>query len=412
MKDINKPEKQEIQEKQEIKGEPDIKSGQTQATVEKKKRIEKYIKHPIYNLTPKLAINEIYLNNNYMLPDKSFMFINDIEKENKNLPNLDIYKLLKLDDKSIYNLVSYTYDNYFSIISANKLIRNKINNSFKNIFQHAIDDFKLKYNQILDVLDFSFNSKNFILNHKSNHIFNLEIKCKIITKENKKSYEIGCNYISYNKAYDYIWKFDVQKKDDIKIWICTELDIINNTFKNFSYTSQVSSFCYNDEIILQLNIFSKGNNIDPNSIEWIYPVESFASSEIYEKKEFISPIEYDQLRACEVETQILFWKNKLLKDDKGIIDDLKNIFEKYFIIKKIHFDVSKFYFYKFEMKANKIGLIKRNKFSTFDINIIDNRSNIKNEIQCLYLMNSNYYTKKMDIRLGTDFVLYIIDIKR
>ena len=202
------------------------------------------------------------------------------------------------------------------------------------------------------------------------------------------------------------------EKNDLKIWICTELDIINNTFKNFSYTSQVSSFCYNDEIILQFNIFSKGNNIDPNSIEWIYPVESFASSEIYEKKEFISPIEYDQLRACEVETQILFWKKKQPKDDKGIFDNLKNIFEKYFIIKKIHFDVSKFYFYKFEMKANKIGLIKRNKFSTFDINIIDNRSNIKNEIQCLYLMNSNYYTKKMDIRLGTDFVLYIIDIKR
>ena len=44
---------------------------------------------------------------------------------------------------------------------------------------------------------------------------------------------------------------------------------------------------------------------------------------------------------------------------------------------------------------NKIGLIKQNKFSTFDINIIDYHSNVKNEIQCLYLMNSNYYTKKM-----------------
>ena len=64
------------------------------------------------------------------------------------------------------------------------------------------------------------------------------------------------------------------------------------------------------------------------------------------------------------------------------------------------------------MKANKIGLIKQNKFSTFDINIIDNNSNVKNEIQCLYLMNSNYYTKKMDIRLGTNITIYIVDMKR
>jgi len=34
--------------------------------------------------------------------------------------------------------------------------------------------------------------------------------------------------------------------------------------------------------------------------------------------------------------------------------------------------------------------LKQNKFSSFDINIIDSKSNIKNEIQCIFLMNSNY----------------------
>ena len=64
------------------------------------------------------------------------------------------------------------------------------------------------------------------------------------------------------------------------------------------------------------------------------------------------------------------------------------------------------------MKADKIGLLKQNKFSTFDINIIDKKSNLKNEIQCIYLMNSNYYTKKMDIKLGSLVTIYIVDMKR
>ena len=412
--DLNNIKEMSKQEEKEIQGDQDIKSVQTQTTVDKNNNnlLSKFMKQPIYNISPRFITNEASLNTKHNLPNKAFMFINDIEKENKKLPVLDINKLLSLNDKSIYTLLSYSYDNYSSIISINKTVKNKINNTLKNIFKHVIDDFKFKYNTFLNVIDYSFNPKTFIINHKKSHLINLEIKCKIITKEIRKSYEIGCNYISFNKVYDYIWIFDVQKKEDIKLWLCTELDLINNSYKKFTYTSQVSSFCYNDEILLQLNIFSKGNNIEPNSIEWTPPVETPILPNVYEKTIFISSIEFDQLRACEVETQVLFWKYKLPADDKGIINDFKKIFGKYFKIKDICYDISKYYFYKFEMKANKIGLIKQNKFSTFDINIIDNNSNVKNEIQCLYLMNSNYYTKKMDIRLGTNITIYIVDMKR
>ena len=412
--DLNNIKEMSKQEENEIQGEQDLKSVQTQTTVEKNNNnlLSKFIKQPIYNISPRFISNEASLNTKHALPKKSFMFINDVEKENKKLPVLDINKLLLLNDKSIYNLLSYTYDNYTSIISLNKSVKNKINNSLKNIFKHVIDEFKLKYNNFLNVIDYSFNPKTLTINHKKSHLFNLEIKCKIITKEIRKSYEIGCNYISFNKVYDYIWIFDVQKKDDIKIWLCTELDIINNSYKKFTYTSQVSSFCYNDEILLQLNIFSKGNNIDPNSIEWTPPMISSSIPMVYEKTIFIQSIEFDQLRACEVETQVLFWKFNLPKEDSGIINDFRKTFEKCFKIKDICYDISKYYFYKFEMKAIKIGLIKQNKFSTFDINIIDYNSNVKNEIQCLYLMNSNYYTKKMDIRLGTNIIIYLVDMKR
>jgi len=64
------------------------------------------------------------------------------------------------------------------------------------------------------------------------------------------------------------------------------------------------------------------------------------------------------------------------------------------------------------MKAKKIGLLKQNEFSDFDINIVDNKIHLENEIQCIYLMNSYYYTKKMDVRIGTNIILYIVDMKR
>jgi hypothetical protein len=371
----------------------------------------KFINHPIYNISPRF-LNEVSLNKDHILPNKSFAFINEIEQENKKFPVINIKKVLNLNEKCIYNLLRFTYDNYSSIISVHKLIKNKINISLKKIFQNIFDNFKSKYSNFLKAIDFSFNQQKIPIKNRESQILNMEIKCQIITKEVKKSYEIGCNYISYNKKYDYIWKFDVQNKKDIKLWLCTELDKINNSYKKFTYTSQVASFSYQDEIILQLNIFSKGNIIEPDSIEWTDPIESYAITGVYENSEFISSIPFDQLRACEVETQILFWKKKLPNDDGGIINDFKNIFEKFFKIKEIYFDKSKFYFFKFVMEAKQIGLLKQNQFSSFDINIIDSKSHIKNEIQCIFLMNSNYNNKVMDIRLGTDVTLYIIDMKR
>ena len=389
----------------------DKNSAQTCATGDKHNKISKYVKQPIYNISQRFILDDITFRSRNK-PNKNYKFINDVVIKNKNIPLLDIKKLLKLNDISIYKILSFSYDNYSSIIASNKFLGNKIKKSLTNIFQHVIDDFTLKYGGFLKLINFSFKQKDINNNGKINYLFDLIIECQIITKENKKSYEIGCDYISYDKKYDNKWKFDIQKKEDIKLWLCTELDFINNCFKKFTYTSQVSSFCYQDMVKLQFNIFSSGNNISPISIEWSEPIITDSKPYLYQNSSFISPIAFDQLRACEVETQILFWKNNLPEDDYGIIKDFKEIFEKFFKIKNISYDISKFYFYKFVIIANKKGVLKQNKFLTFDINIIDYKDNIKNEIQCIYLMNSNYYTKTMDIRIGTYVVFYIIDMKR
>ena len=396
---------------QDVQNSQDKNSGQTCMTDEKNNKISKYKEQPIYDLSPRYVYDEIIFPKNEV-PIKKFKFINDVIMQNKNIPLIEIKKILKLNDKSIFKLLSFSYDNYSSIISSNILLKNKINISLINMFQHVIDDFKLKYKNFLKVLNFTFKQNSINIKDKLSYLFNLVIECQIITKDIRKSFEIGCDYISGGKKYDNKWKFDVQNKEDIKIWLCTELDVVNNLFKNFSYTSQVPSFCYQDKFELQFNIFSKGNSIDPNSIEWIVPTITKVKPEIYQNSNFISSLSFDRLRDCEVETQILFWKNNLPKDDKGIVNDFIKTYEKLFKIKNISYDISKYYFYRFSTIAYKKGLLKQNKFSTFDINIVESKNNIKNEIQCIFLMNSSFYSKTMEIRLGTNVTFYIIDMKR
>ena len=411
MNDLDKDKNISKQEEQEFRPECDRQSDQTQTTLDKNYILSKFIKQPIYDISSRY-LNEENVNLKHILPSKKFLFITDIEEEIKRMPIINFKKILNLSDKSLFNLLSFSYDNYLSIISLNNLVKNKVVKSLKAIFQHAINDFMHKYESFLKVIDYNFIQKNFMLNHKKNNLLNLEIKCEIITEEINKSYEIGCNYISNNKNYDYLWKIDIKNKKDINIWICTELNKINNASKNFTYTSQVSSFCHGDMINLQFNIFSEGNIINPISIEWTEPAISLVPGGVFEKSKYISPYSFDQIRACEVETQILFWKNILPENDGGIVNEVKKIYGKFFDIQNIRYDVSKFYFFKVEMKANKIGCLKSNKFSKFDINIIDYNENVENEIQCIYLMNSYYYSQKMDIRIGTKVILYIVDMKR
>ena len=399
MNDLDKDKNISKQEEQEFRPECDRQSDQTQTTLDKNYILSKFIKQPIYDISSRY-LNEENVNLKHILPSKKFLFITDIEEEIKRMPIINFKKILNLSDKSLFNLLSFSYDNYLSIISLNNLVKNKVVKSLKAIFQHAINDFKHKYESFLKVIDYNFIQKNFMLNHKKNNLLNLEIKCEIITEEINKSYEIGCNYISNNKNYDYLWKIDIKNKKDINIWICTELNKINNASKNFTYTSQVSSFCHGDMINLQFNIFSEGNIINPISIEWTEPAISLVPGGVFEKSKYISPYSFDQIRACEVETQILFWKNILPENDGGIVNEVKKIYGKFFDIQNIRYDVSKFYFFKVEMKAK------------FDINIIDYNENVENEIQCIYLMNSYYYSQKMDIRIGTKVILYIVDMKR
>ena len=364
-----------------------------------------------YNVSTRDIHDEVAKKFNHENPNVNYYFISEVEKKNRNIVNLNKKKFLKLKDISIFKILSFGIDTYLPLINSDIYIKNKINKSLYNIYENLILSFKFTYKDYLEVTHYRFEQnkvKSFY--NDNNYILDLILNCKIISKNIEQSIELSCNYSSNNKKYDYLWKFDLQKKTKINKWITTEINTMKNYYKTISYTSQVSSFSYGDEIQFQINLFNINNILEPSSVEWFTPIVSFINYKIYENTKFINNITYDPLRACEVEKQILLWHDKLNQEQMLVFEEIKEIFEKMFIIKNIYFDKSKYSFYKIVMVPKKIGFLSRNKYCSFDINIIDYNSPAKNEIQCIYYINTNNYTNKMDIRLGNTLTLYIVDM--
>ena len=350
----------------------------------------------------------------YKEKELDYLFISEIEKRNKNIINLNLKKFLNLNDISIYNILSFQPEIYLELINSNTHIKKRINNCLDNLYKVVINDFKIKYKNILQIIKYKFIPKKInSYNNINNYPIDLVLNCKIISKKIKQSIEISCNYFSNKNKYDYVWIFDIQKKSNIKKWISSEINTTRNFQKNYaiSYSSQISAFSYLDEIQIQINIFNMNNIINPKKFEWCEPIISSIEPDIYEKTKFFNNIVYDRLRACEIEMQVLFWSQNLTQKQKNLVDDIKNIFEKFFFIKDVFANTCKYDFYKLIMRPKKVGLLRKNKFCSFDINIIEEETPAKNEIQCIYFLNMNSFRNKMDIKLGNDLLFYIVDMK-
>ena len=321
---------------------------------------------------------------------------------------LNLTKFLNLNDIGLYKLLGFIYNFSSNLIKTNSAIVSKIKKSLSNIFSETIDNFSNTYSSFLKVENYYFENRKLTINKKPLYTFNLVIICKVITKEINKSYDISYNYISNDKEYDNLWKIDILKKSNIKLWLNTELYRINNFPKVFTYGSQISSFSYGDEIKFEVNIFNQRKQLNPYSIKWLPPEITDIENNSFEANKFLSNSKFDPLRCNEIEIQTLIWKQIDISDNNNeLVKAFIKIFEKNFIIKKIDTYTSKHVFYKIKTIANKKGIFAKNKYLFFDLNIIDYNEPLKNEVQSIYLMNSNYFNKKMDIRLGTIiFFLY------
>ena len=369
-----------------------------------------FVKNPNYLISNRL-IDE-FNEENCISANKSYKFISKIREENQQIIQMKIKNILKLNDYSIYHLLSFCYERYNDLIKyTNKYISKKIQKSFSNIFEKKIFSFQKKYKNFFEVQNFFFEQKNFIKHKRTYPFLNLVISCKIITEKRDKSIEFGYNFKLNSKNYNNIWKIDIKKKSNIILWISSELEQFNNYSRRFCYIPPISTFSNGDSFILEINIFSKNGSINPNSIEWTDVIINDAPDEFFEKKPIGKSIPYDALRACEIENMIHLWKVDYNINNNNLINEFKKIFEKKFQIENIVFDISKIYFYKIKMIAKIIGKIPKNIFTNFDIDIIPYDDEIINEIQCIGLLNTVKYSNSYKIRLGTNIIFYLTDIK-
>ena len=203
------------------------------------------------NISPRSDLNDFSKINDQKLPyEKNYKFINDIQKDIEKLPSINVKRFLNLDYYCIYRIMGYMFDYSSILIKTNSLIKSKIKNTFYNIFSDSINNFSNLYSSFLKVINYYFENRKIIVNKKKLHAFNLIIICKIVTEETNKSYDISYNYISNNKEYDNLWKIDIKRKNNIKIWLHTDLYNISKYSYNFTYSSQIPTFSYGDEIKL------------------------------------------------------------------------------------------------------------------------------------------------------------------
>jgi hypothetical protein len=129
----------------------------------------------------------------------------------------------------------------------------------------------------------------------------------------------------------------------------------------------------------------------------------------YEKSQR-NKINFDKSRFCELENIIHLWKNEKSLSKKSNINMFRALFINNFSILDISYDFYKFYIFKVKLQAKRVGLVKRNKYTNFDIEIKPLTEFTVNETQCLGVLNINHLTEKVEIRLSTYVIFYFTDI--
>lgn len=350
---------------------------------------------------------------NYLTYKREFRFIEQVNEKNTSQPSVSINSLLSLSDYSIYTLLTFCYDKY-NILIKQKLISVKLSISLEKIFEKSFELFKTQYGSVITLQSYSFALKTIKFNKENCNIFNMIMKVKV-TKEIKenKCYTIACSYYADNEYYIRSWKFDLINQKESTQWICCEGQHINKGRKKYSYFQPVLSFTQGDIIEFHLPIFYTYYCINPFSIKWLEIIENNCPNLVYYKS--LQKLQFNDVereRCCEIENMVHVWKTKVSSIGYGFIEEVKRYFIKCFKICEVLFDSSSFLFFKFKLKAKALGVIKKNFLLNFELEIVDNQLQIKNEIQCIGLMNINLYAEKYQIRLGSEIHLYASEMYR
>lgn len=365
--------------------------------------------------------------------DKRFMFISHIELNNKiNTQRKEngkqLYKrMLNMSMECFYHLLFMLYNDYHKLMNINKAFRSKINSCLTHCHNGIITQFKEKYSDILKLDSVIYKCKNCVNTYNNSVIalFDMIIISRLIEPSKYYlSYIISYNYsFSHNdtKTFNNTFQFDIRPKGKEATWFSSEIEEYNYSYKRFCYCQPVSSFTTGDAVQFRINLFSAIGKVDPGKLKWkeLEIVEDIQKG-LYEKKQQKTHLVYDKLRNSEIENIAHVWKDGIrgiiqVNDDnmikhQQVLLSFINLFEKYFDIIEVLYDVSKFFYFKIKMQARRIGLLTKNKFINLDIEIKERKSVISNECQSLFFLNHNSYRDKYQIREGIIVIFYITDI--
>lgn len=347
---------------------------------------------------------------------------NNAHKKNNKIP---IIKLLQLQDKSIYTMLYYIYNQYNSLLLSHEFIANKIVLSLTHLFKDSIELFKFTYKLVVELQEFYFKYSQFKKGKYIYPLFDLFLKSKI-TKEAKANmcYEITFvyNFIKTSiksdcdndpREYTQTIKFDIRERRNCLYWFASEFQETKNSIGRVCYSQPITPFAIGDYLLFRINIFNVNGYIDPSSIKWkealINPILALNYFE-YEKKIIKTKLIYDRLRCCEIEQIIHLWKTADQLTNKRTIEEFTVIMKECFELKKIYYDVTNLYLFKICLKAIKAGLVDKNKYSNIPIEVIEAHSSIINECQWMGTLNVKYEMQKIQIRCGDCVVFYISDL--
>ena len=402
-----------------------------------------------------------------------FYFIEDIIEKNNKFLSLPFAKFKNLNNKAKYKILSFTYDNYRNYLNSSRCMRNIIKDMLEERFSPWIKDFENKYKDILLIDDHQFNLHTFIkpkLKRKKFHTFCLYIKAKVLPnneyfkkfgdisfelsykykiKSSKNEYNIiksnrtnisSNSYVSKDhiqEEYLQIYQFDLRKNKNYPMWICSERDevfnsasrnggginnlftkfLINDEFyqKHLIYSSPIINVNENDYIVFRIDLIENNNIIE--NLSFNEPIVQSVRKNYYHKISFKQEQRFDKTRDCEHEISINVWHDAyVIKDyDKKKVNyeefliKLRKIFQEFFEIIDIKFDISKFLFVRMTMKAKKIGILKSNIFSNKDIQIVEKDSSLVKECTSINFVNTFSMYKSLTIKQGTIVDFYLME---
>ena len=333
--------------------------------------------------------------------ESNYKLISSIKERTLTIPSIKKSSLLKLSHFSLYNILSFCFDNSAIFQKENNLFTYKVQKSLKNILYPFIAQFKVLYGSILNMKSFDVHYEQFIKNRVIYPVVNIVIKSIIVSTAINKSYSLNYSFCVNNRVYHHEYKFDVNSKRN-SLWISTEPD--EGHKYSFSSMQSMQSVITGDCINIYINLFSLNGIVNPYTLKW----ENFSIEDIpeclYEKSYQKTDIPFDTFRSCEIEKKVLFWRTESQLNNKNILSTIKGILKPYFTISKCVFDYLNFYYFKLHLKPKKVGLIPRSKLINCDIEIVDSKSSITKDIHNVYVMN--ILTNKIYVRMNKEIILY------